>query len=149
MPRWSSNRRADHREFGRCFPTAISTLDMARTRGGTKVPRSKLKAKPDAQPTRYSSDQEEENNNAEDDSFDARQEAQDDRKPLHNCVLCFSAIQEHRNELVNTAKILGAKVDGALTTDVTHLVTESVSMPKYKVSPVSWLGELNGELVRY
>ncbi|CAH7687056.1 expressed protein [Phakopsora pachyrhizi] len=119
-------------------------------RGGTKVPGLKLKPhNPPQVPTVQSlqitkkkgKEKEKRHENylkEEDDDEDSRallESIRNDKPPLIGLVISFSGIHDPvKSQAVEYAEKLGAKVEKALTLDVTHLICENSGSQKYNVA---------------
>ncbi|KAA1136252.1 hypothetical protein PGTUg99_013152 [Puccinia graminis f. sp. tritici] len=57
-----------------------------------------------------------------------------DKPPLTGCIVCLSGISEPvRSQAIAYAEKLGAKIEKALTMDVTHLICDKPGSDKYNI----------------
>jgi len=73
----------------------------------------------------------------EDDQYDRTfmESIRKDRPPLTGCVVCLSGISEPvRSQTIAYAEKLGARIEKALTKDVTHLICDKPGSEKYNVA---------------
>ncbi|WAR55541.1 hypothetical protein PtB15_6B282 [Puccinia triticina] len=136
----------------RASSSTITVMAFGHKRGGTKVSGAKLKpAIPPPVPSNGSNTAKGNSKKGkgkemgpvpreveeEEDQYDRTfmESLRRDKPPLTGCIVCLSGISEPvRSQAIAYAEKLGAKIEKALTMDVTHLICDKPGSDKYNVA---------------